>query len=184
MCWNEYHVLFKSSRPSTKWQGDSRSLDFVLVVSSESVTIMQCKNIASTLWTPTTFWNIVICISVNGRAIAEAVSRWLPTAAARVRARVWQVGRHKVASGQVLSEYFGFPCQNRSFHQLHHHHNYPGQLTDALQRADHPSKESCWLLDLVTEMKRKVPWRRPRPKMGCRATGKKKISDCRHGLDW
>jgi hypothetical protein len=28
----------------------------------------------------------------NGRAIAEAVSRWLPTAAARVRARVWQVG--------------------------------------------------------------------------------------------
>jgi hypothetical protein len=34
----------------------------------------------------------------------------------------------KVASGQVISEYFGFPCQNRSFHQLlhhrHHHHHH------------------------------------------------------------
>jgi hypothetical protein len=28
----------------------------------------------------------------EGRAIAEAVSRWFPTATARVRARVWQVG--------------------------------------------------------------------------------------------
>jgi hypothetical protein len=27
-----------------------------------------------------------------GRAIAEAVSRWLPTAAARVRARIWTSG--------------------------------------------------------------------------------------------
>jgi hypothetical protein len=70
----------------------------------------------------------------RGRAIAEAVSRWLPTAAARVRARVWQVGFvvDKVASGQVFSEYFGFPCQNRSFHQLLHHHNHLGQLAEAL----------------------------------------------------
>jgi hypothetical protein len=47
-----------------------------------------------------------------GRAIAEAVSRWLPTAAARARTRIWQVGFvvDKVASGQVFSEYFGFPC--------------------------------------------------------------------------
>jgi hypothetical protein len=29
---------------------------------------------------------------MEGRAIAEAVSRWLPTAAARVRARVWSSG--------------------------------------------------------------------------------------------
>jgi hypothetical protein len=28
----------------------------------------------------------------QGRAIAQAVSRWLPTAAARVRARVWSCG--------------------------------------------------------------------------------------------
>jgi hypothetical protein len=27
-----------------------------------------------------------------GRAIAQAVSRWLPTAAARVRERVWSIG--------------------------------------------------------------------------------------------
>jgi hypothetical protein len=42
-----------------------------------------------------------------------AVSRWLPTAAARVRARVWQVGFvvDKMVPGQVFSEYFGYPCQ-------------------------------------------------------------------------
>jgi hypothetical protein len=39
---------------------------------------------------------------VVGRAIAQVVSRWLPTAEARVRARVWQVGFvvDKVALGQ------------------------------------------------------------------------------------
>jgi hypothetical protein len=50
-------------------------------------------------------------------AIAEAVIRWLPTAVARFRALVWQVGFvvNKVASRQVFSEYFGFTCQKR-FH--------------------------------------------------------------------
>jgi hypothetical protein len=54
---------------------------------------------------------------------------------AGVRTRVWQVGFvvDKVASGQVFSEYFGFPCQNRSFHQLFHHLNHPEQLAEALQ---------------------------------------------------
>jgi hypothetical protein len=77
----------------------------------------------------------MVCVSIsNGRAIAEAVSRWLPTAAARVRARVWQVEFvvDKVASGQVFSEYFGFPCQNPSSHQLLHPHNYPGQTRRGL----------------------------------------------------
>jgi hypothetical protein len=48
-----------------------------------------------------------------GRAIAEAVSRWLPAAAARVRAQVCQMGFvvDKVTSGQVFSKYFAFPCQ-------------------------------------------------------------------------
>jgi hypothetical protein len=48
----------------------------------------------------------------RGRAIDQAVSRWLPTTAARVRARVWSVGFvvDKMALGQVFSEYFGFPC--------------------------------------------------------------------------
>jgi hypothetical protein len=78
-----------------------------------------------------------------GRAIAEAVSCWLPT----VASRVWQVGFvvDEVASGQVFSEYFGFPCQNRSFHQLLYHYNQPGQLAETLRWADHPSKESCRL---------------------------------------
>jgi hypothetical protein len=50
------------------------------------------------------------CKSANGRAIAEAVSRWLPTAAAQVQSRVWSSGicGDKVAPGQVFSEYFGF----------------------------------------------------------------------------
>jgi hypothetical protein len=89
------------------------------------------------------------CVSEEDkvRAVAQAVSRWLPTAAARVRARVWQVGFvvDKMASWQIFSEYFGFACQNRSFHQLLHLHNHPGQLAEALRRADHPSKESCRL---------------------------------------
>jgi hypothetical protein len=65
----------------------------------------------------------------RGRAIAQAVSRWLPTAGARVRARAWQVGfvADKVALGQVFSEYFGFPCPS-SFHQILHHHSHPGQV--------------------------------------------------------
>jgi hypothetical protein len=47
-----------------------------------------------------------------GRAIAQAVSRWLPIAATRVRIRAEHVGLvvDKVALGQVFSEYFGFPC--------------------------------------------------------------------------
>jgi hypothetical protein len=59
-----------------------------------------------------------------GRAIAQAVSRWLPTMAARV-----QLGFvvDKVALGRVFSKYFGFPYQS-SFHQILHHHNHPGQV--------------------------------------------------------
>jgi hypothetical protein len=65
----------------------------------------------------------------ESRAIAQAVSRWLPTAAARVQTRVWSSGIvvDKVALGQVFSEYFSFPCQS-SCHQILHHHNHPGQV--------------------------------------------------------
>jgi hypothetical protein len=58
-----------------------------------------------------------------GRAKAQTVSRWLPTAAARFDPGSGQVGFvvDKVALGQVLSKYFGFPCQS-SFHQLLHNH--------------------------------------------------------------
>jgi hypothetical protein len=59
----------------------------------------------------------LLCVDKRRVAITEAVSRWLPTAAARVRARVWQVECvvDNVASGQTFSEYFGFPCQ-KPFH--------------------------------------------------------------------
>jgi hypothetical protein len=55
--------------------------------------------------------------------------RWLPTAAARIRARSGHVGIvvDKVALEQVSSEYFGFPCQS-SFHQILDPHNQPGQV--------------------------------------------------------
>jgi hypothetical protein len=58
-------------------------------------------------------WSQCIKGLTLGRAIAEAVSRWLPTAVARVHSRAWQVGFvvDKMALGQVFSEYFGFPCQ-------------------------------------------------------------------------
>jgi hypothetical protein len=55
---------------------------------------------------------------------AQAVSRWIPTAAARGSSRglvMWDFVVDKVALGQVFSEYFGFPCQI-SFHQLLHNH--------------------------------------------------------------
>jgi hypothetical protein len=64
-----------------------------------------------------------------GRDIPQAVSRWLPTAATRVRARSFNVGFvvDRVALGQVFSEYFGFPCQS-FFRQIPHPHNHPGQV--------------------------------------------------------
>jgi hypothetical protein len=66
---------------------------------------------------------------ILGRAIAQAVSRWLPTAEAWIRARVQQVGFmvDKVALGMGFSEYFGFPRPS-SFHQILHHHKHPGQV--------------------------------------------------------
>jgi hypothetical protein len=62
-----------------------------------------------------------------GRAIAQAVSRWLPTAAARVCAQSSHVVFvvDKVELRQVFSEYFGFLCQ--TLHQFLHH-NHPGQV--------------------------------------------------------
>jgi hypothetical protein len=58
--------------------------------------------------------------SIVGRAIAQAASRWLPTAAAggsNPGLVMWDFVVDKVALGQVFSEYFGFPCHS-SFHQL------------------------------------------------------------------
>jgi hypothetical protein len=59
------------------------------------------------------------------RAIAQAVSRWFPSAAARVRAHVRTCGIYGGqigAGGCFLLGDFGFPCQS-SFHQLLHNHH-------------------------------------------------------------
>jgi hypothetical protein len=95
--------------------------------------VCQLNPVTSSGMEPATFWLVAQFLNqlrYRGRAIAEAVSRWLPTAVARVRARVWHVGFvvDKVAWRQVFSEYFGFTCQNRSFQQLLHSHNHPRQV--------------------------------------------------------
>jgi hypothetical protein len=38
---------------------------------------------------------------------------------------MWGFVVDKMALGQDLYEYFGFPCQS-SFHPFLHHHNHPG----------------------------------------------------------
>jgi hypothetical protein len=68
-------------------------------------------------------------VCVIDSAVAQAVSGWIPTAAARVRAQSGNAGFvvEKMTLGQVFSEYFGFPCQS-SFHQILYSHNHPGQV--------------------------------------------------------
>jgi hypothetical protein len=59
-----------------------------------------------------------------GRTVAQAVSRWLPTAKARVRILAASgVCGGESGTGAGYSEYFGFPCQ--SFHQFIHNYNHP-----------------------------------------------------------
>jgi uncharacterized protein YaiE (UPF0345 family) len=68
---------------------------------------------------------------IYGRAIAQAVSRRIPIAAARVQIRVWSCGNlwwTKVALGQVFSENFGFPCQSTFHLRLHNHLHYHPRL--------------------------------------------------------
>jgi hypothetical protein len=71
-----------------------------------------------------------LLLSVNkGRDIAQGVSRWLPTVAARVRARVCSSGicGGQSGAGTVFPEYFGFPCQSL-FHKILHPHSHLGQI--------------------------------------------------------
>jgi hypothetical protein len=69
-----------------------------------------------------------------GRAIAQAVSCWLPTTAAWVRARVWSSGIYggQSGAGAGFLRVLQFPCQS-SFHQILHHHNHSGQLQEVIQ---------------------------------------------------
>jgi ribosomal protein S14 len=61
----------------------------------------------------------------QGRAVAQAVSRWLPTAAARVRVRAaCEVCGGQSGIGAGFLRVLRVPCQ--SFHQFLQHHNHPG----------------------------------------------------------
>jgi hypothetical protein len=80
------------------------------------------------------FWFQRLLIVRGGRATAQAVSRRLPTAAARVQTRVWSCGIlwwTKVALGLVFSENFGFPCQSTFHVLLHNHLHYHSRLRSA-----------------------------------------------------
>jgi hypothetical protein len=79
-----------------------------------------------------------------GRAIAQAVSRWLPTAAARV----WQVGFvvDKMAPEQVFSEYFGFPCQPHFIPPTSPSSQAPGTGTIGQYMAAVPRGHTIWTL--------------------------------------
>jgi hypothetical protein len=57
------------------------SISLLQVSSRRSAKVMKDRN-----------KSVTMCTFLSGRAIAEAVSRWLPTAAARVQSRVWSSG--------------------------------------------------------------------------------------------
>jgi hypothetical protein len=89
---------------------------------------------------------------VLGSAIAQAVSRRLPSAAARAQTRIWSCGIFwwtEVALGQVFSDNFGFPCQSTFHLLLHnhlHYHNRPGvaAMPIASQTKKKPKKNLCF----------------------------------------
>jgi hypothetical protein len=70
--------------------------------------------------------------------MAQAVSRWLLTAEAWVRARVNRRGicGGQSGTGQVFSEYFGFPC-NIIPPLLHIHLSPPHEVCDCSDQAAH-----------------------------------------------
>jgi hypothetical protein len=104
-----------------------------------------------------------------GRAIAQAVSRRLPTAAARVQSRVWSCGIlwwTKVALGQVFSENFGFPPANLHsicfstiiFTITRGWHNRPGVAAVPIASQSRIKKKSeVWKSILLGCVTRQVP---------------------------
>jgi hypothetical protein len=102
---------------------------YLLVSYSQTQQNGRCANFLRPSETSTTYFSVLKLCMIMGRAIAQAVSRRLPTAAARVQTRVWSceiLGWTKVALGQVFSENFGFPCQSTFNLLLHNHlHSHP-----------------------------------------------------------
>jgi hypothetical protein len=78
-------------------------------------------------WVISSSQDLYLRKTIQGRAITQAVSRRLPTAASRVQTGVWSCGIlwwTKVALGQVFSENFGFPYQSTFHLPLHNHLHY------------------------------------------------------------
>jgi hypothetical protein len=71
--------------------------------------------------------------------MAQAVSRWPLTAEAWVRARVNPCGicGGQSGTGQVFSEYFGFPCKYIIPPLLHIHLSPPHEVCDCSDQAAH-----------------------------------------------
>jgi hypothetical protein len=71
--------------------------------------------------------------------MGQAVSRWPLTAEARVRARVNPCGicGGQSGTGQVFSEYFGFPCKYIIPPLLHIHLSPPHEVCDCCDQAAH-----------------------------------------------
>jgi hypothetical protein len=71
--------------------------------------------------------------------MAQAVSRWALTAEARVRARVNPCGTcgGQSGTGQVFSEYFGFPCKYIIPPLLHINRSPPHEVCDCSDQAAH-----------------------------------------------
>jgi hypothetical protein len=113
-----------------------------------------------------------------GRAIAQAVSHWLPTAAARVRARVWsgEICGGQSGVGAGFLRLLRFPLPKPFIPPTSPSSQSPGAVSRCLATSWSPVQGVLLtVLDLVNEIKRKVSWRRPRPKIGGRAKKKKKI---------
>jgi hypothetical protein len=72
-------------------------------------------------------------VSQLGRAISQSVSRWLPTAAARVRAWVWSSGicGEQSGAGAGFLLVLRFPLPQSLFHQILRPHNHPTKVQQA-----------------------------------------------------
>jgi hypothetical protein len=104
-----YSVFVLSSVGSglaTGWSPDQRVLTTVLGLRNWSETKISRSKVGATGKREREYiFKGTVKVKL-GRALAQAVSRWLPTAAARVRSRVWSSG----ISGGQSGAGAGFPC--------------------------------------------------------------------------
>jgi hypothetical protein len=120
----------------------------------------QQSRCCDSLYTP--LLKLQILHSYKGRAIAQAVSRRLPTAAALVQTRVWSCGIlwwTKVALGKVFSENFGFPWQPTFHLLLHNHfHYHPRLAQEARSGRSANSLTNLIIIILVQKSTQRFEW--------------------------